>query len=494
MTFIDELFDSFRRIAMTRRRIGQVSLALAATLTCGAAVAQTASGPPEVSLTTSSRSSLGITIYNDGEALVRDVRRATLVRGTQKLAFREVAATIRPETASLKPVSGAGFDLLEQNFDFDLLTPAALLRKYVGRQVSVIHTNTATGAEISEQATVLATNDGVVLRYPDRIETAVAGRLSFPDVPANLRDRPTLSMVLDVAQAGEQQLGLTYLAKQVGWKADYIANLNPEATRMTLNGWVTLTNQSGTAYENARLQLVAGTLNRVGPEIKPLALQQFAAKAAAAAEMSEEKLGDYHLYTLPRATTIENNQTKQVALLSASDVPVRREYVLQNNAVEWWYQARRPDVQKGLKPSVYLRFENRDGQLGIPLPAGVVRAYMPDSGGGSQLIGEDSIAHTAKGELVSLRLGEAFDLTADRVQTDFRAVSEHSRQSSYRIELRNADSKPVTVTVREPLRGDWKIISETQEHVKESAGSAAWQVRVAAEGKAVLEYTALVSW
>ena len=132
-------------------------------------------------------------------------------------------------------------------------------------------------------------------------------------------------------------------------------------------------------------------------------------------------------------------------------MPVRREYVLQNNAVEWWYQARRPDVQKGLKPSVYLRFENRDGQLGIPLPAGVVRAYMPDSGGGSQLIGEDSIAHTAKGELVSLRLGEAFDLTADRVQTDFRAVSEHSRQSSYRIELRNADSKPVTVTMADLL-------------------------------------------
>jgi hypothetical protein len=210
--------------------------------------------------------------------------------------------------------------------------------------------------------------------------------------------------------------------------------------------------------------------------------------------MSEEKLGDYHLYTLPRATTIENNQTKQVALLSASDVPVQREYVLQNNAIEWWYQSRRPDIQKGLKPSVYLRFENRGGELGIPLPAGVVRAYMPDSSGGSQLIGEDSIAHTARGEQLALRLGEAFDLTADRVQTDFRVLSEHSRQSSYRIELRNADSKPVTVTVREPLHGDWKIISETLEHVKESAGSASWQVHVPAGGKAVLEYTAVVNW
>jgi hypothetical protein len=464
-----------------------------AIMLCAASPLQAAAPPPEVSSTTSSRTALGITIYNDGEALVRDARRVTLSQGTQRVAFREVAATIRPETASLKPVSGAGFDLLEQNFDFDLLTPTALLRKYVGREVTVIRTNPATGAESSEQATVLATNEGVVLRYRDRIETGVAGRLAFSDVPANLRDRPTLSMLLQAPQAGERQVELTYLANEVGWKADYIANLNAEATRMTLNGWVTLTNRSGTAYENARLQLVAGTLNRVAPETRPVPMVM-AARATKAEEMHEEKLADYHLYTLPRPTTIENNQTKQVALLSASEVPVSREYVLQNSAVEWWYQSRRPDMQKGMKPSVYLRFENRGGDLGIPLPAGIVRAYIPDSSGGVQLIGEDAIAHTARGELVSLRLGEAFDITADRVQTDFRVVSERSRQSSYRIELRNADPKPVTVTVREPLHGDWKITSETQEHVKESAGSVAWKIQVPGEGKAVLEYTAVVSW
>jgi hypothetical protein len=478
---------------MTLRRTVSI-LPLTAVLACSTgAAADLSSAAPETSLTTSSRTSLGITIYNDGQALVRDARRVDLARGTQTIAFRDVAATIRPETASLKPVEGASFDLLEQNFDFDLLTPTALLRKYVGRSVTVIHTNPASGAETSERATVLATNEGVVLRYPDRIETGIAGRVSFPDVPANLRDRPTLSIMLNAAQAGERQVELSYLANQIGWKADYIANLNPEATRMTLNGWVTLTNQSGTAYQNARLQLVAGTLNRVTTELKPVPALMAAVRAKTE-QVAEEKLGDYHLYTLPRLTTIENNQTKQVALLSASDVPVQREYVLQNNMIDWWYLARRPDMQKGLKPSVFLRFENKGGELGIPLPAGVVRAYMPDSSGGSQLIGEDSIAHTAKGEVVSLRLGEAFDLTADRVQTDFRVLSEHSRQSSYRIEVRNADSKPVTVTVREPLHGDWKITSETQEHVKESAGSAAWQIRVPGDGKVVLEYTAVVNW
>ncbi len=468
--------------------------AFAAIVAIGATAAQPAPDAPEVPLTTSSRTSLGITIYNDGEALVRDVRRVALSHGTQRVAFREVAATIRPETASLKSVSGSGFDLLEQNFDFDLLTPTALLHKYVGRSVTVIRTNSATGAESSEQATVLATNDGVVLRYPDRIETGVAGRLAFPDVPANLRDRPTLSVLLDVAHAGDQQVELMYLANQVGWKADYIANLNPEGNRMTLNGWVTLTNQSGTAYQDARLQLVAGTLNRVAPERQRMVYERAAGKTVAAADMSEEKLGDYHLYTLPRATTIENNQTKQVALLSAAGVPVHREYVLQNSEVDYWYRGRHPEIRKGLKPSVYLRFENKGGELGIPLPAGVVRAYMPDSSGGSQLIGEDSIAHTAKGEQVSLRLGEAFDLTADRVQTDYRVLSERSSQSSYRIELRNADSKAVTVTVREPLHGDWNIVSETQPHEKESAGSAVWKFQLPAEGKAVLEYTAVIRW
>jgi hypothetical protein len=475
-------------------RLNPIALTLSACLGLGMAGAQSASDSSELSVTPGSRTSLGVTIYNDGQALVRDARRTTLSRGVQTIAFREVAATIRPETASLKSVSGTGFDLLEQNFDFDLLTPTAMLHKYVGKDITVIRVNPATGLETSESATVLASNEGVVLRYRDRIETGVAGRLAFSDVPANLRDRPTLSMVLETAQSGEQQVELTYLANQVGWKADYIADLNADGTQMTLNGWVTLTNQSGTAYENARLQLVAGTLNRVPVEMRRTAVLSAAASAAKAAEMSEEKLGDYHLYTLPRPTTIQNNQTKQVALLSAAAVPVQREYVLQNNNVEWWYQGRHPELQKGLKPSVYLRFENRGGQLGIPLPAGTVRAYMPDRSGGSQLIGEDAMAHTAKSEQVALRLGEAFDLTADRVQTDFRVVSEHSRQSSYRIELRNADAKPVTVMVREPLRGDWKITSESQEHVKESAGSAVWQVRVPGEGKAVLEYTAVVSW
>lgn len=471
-----------------------LTLAAACCLAAGHSFAQPAKAD-ETSVGANARTAIAVTIYNDGQALIRDTRTLPLRAGHNKIAFRDVAASIRPETTSVHALSGAGFTLLEQNYEFDLLTPAALLRKYIGKEVTVIHTNHATGAETSEKATVLATNDGVVLRYADRIETDVSGRIAFGSVPTTLRDRPTLSLLLDSQRGGNQDVELMYLANQMSWKADYIANVNASGDRMQLNGWVTLTNQSGTAFENARLQLVAGTLNRVRQQ-REMYLERKAMVAAAPASqpMQEEKLGDYHLYTLDRPTTILENQTKQVALLSATNIPVKREYVLQSDNMYWWYQGSHPEIQKDLKPSVFLRFENKGGDLGIPLPAGTMRVYMKDSNGGAQLVGEDAIAHTAKNEKIGLRLGEAFDITADRVQTDYKALSSHSSQSSYKIEIRNADSKPVNVTVREPLFGDWSITRETQHHIKESSGSAVWQVNVPAEGKTVLEYTATVKW
>ncbi len=461
-----------------------------------AAAAESRTESPEVSVSTNARTALGITIYNDGQALVRDTRTLNLQAGVNRIAFREVASTIRPETATLKSLKGAGFGILEANFDFDLLTPATLLRKYVGRDVMVIKTNPATGAETSEKAGVLATNDGVVLRFPDRIESAIPGRLAFGSVPANLRDRPTLSMLLNAPTAGPQEAELMYLANHLSWKADYAATLDSEGQHLNLSGWVTLTNRAGTAFENAHLQLIAGTLNRVRQPSPPNPAPRYAMAAAkmVADEVQEEKLFEYHLYSVERPTTILENQTKQVALLSAANVPVQRELVLQQANSFWWYQGVHPEIQKGLKPSVFIQFENRNGDLGKPIPAGVMRVYQRDSKGNAQLIGEDALNHTAKNEKVSLRMGEAFDVTADRVQTDYKSLGARSAQSSYRIELRNAGASPVSVTVREPLRGDWTIVNESQAHRKESAGSAVWQVKVPAEGKVILEYTANVKW
>lgn len=471
-----------------------VITAIASCFVCALGVAQTLPAE-ETNVGADARTALSVTVYNDGQALIRDTRRLPLHAGQNKIAFRDVAASMRAETTSLRALGG-DFTMLEQNYEFDLLTPTAILRRYVGKEVTVIHTNPATGMETSEKAKVLAANEGIVLRYADRIETGLSGRIAYGNVPATLRDRPTLSLLLNSEHSGTPEAELMYLTSRMSWKADYIANVNANGDRMQLNGWVTLGNASGTAYENARLQLVAGTLNRVREsrqEVMNFAKASAPAPVAGRA-MQEEKLGDYHLYTLDRPTTILENQTKQVALLSAADIAVQRQTVLEGSNGLWWYQNAHPEIQKGLKPSVFLRFENKGDTLGMPLPAGTIRVYMKDARGGAQLVGEDAIGHTAKGEKIALRLGEAFDVTADRVQTDYKVVSTRSSQSSYRIELRNADSKPVVVTVREPLQGDWRMVSESARHIKESAGSAVWQIHVPAEGKAVLEYTALVKW
>lgn len=479
---------------MKRTPIAHAVLAALALVNIAAAAPGTAGEEQQIGA--DSRKSVSVTIYNDGQALVRDTRSLMLHTGENRIAFRDVASSIRSETTSIRRLAGPDFGVLEQNYEFDLLTPTALLNKYVGREVTVVHTNPGTGAETQEKATVLATNEGVVLRYANRIETGVSGRIIYDSVPSTLRDRPTLSLLLNSQAAGKEELELTYLANNMAWKADYIANINQAGNRMQLNGWVTLTNRSGTGYENAQLQLIAGTLNRVAPEA-PRMVQRIAAAAPlkrAEEPMAEEKLGDYHLYTLDRPTTIANNQSKQVALLSAAEIPVSREYVLQSPGGYYWYQNALRGQQKGLKPSVFLRFDNKGGDLGLPLPAGVIRVYTKDSHGGAQFIGEDSIQHTAKGETLNLRLGEAFDVTADRTQTDYKVLSKTSSQSSYHIEIRNADSKPVTVTVREPLQGDWEIVNENSAHIKESAGSAVWKINVPAEGKAVLDYTVNVRW
>ncbi len=458
-----------------------------------------AAPPDEVVSTASDQHSVAVTIYNDNLALVKDARRIRLARDFNQLAWREVSAQMRPETAQLRNLSNSGgFRLQEQNFDFDLLTPEKLLEKYVGRQVGVIRVNPATGAESRETATVLATNGGVVLRFADRIETGVPGRLAFAGVPDTLRDKPTLVISLVNPAAGSQNLELSYLTGGLSWRADYVAELNADDDRLDLNGWVTLTNQSGAAYPNARLQLVAGDLNRVrDAQPVPRATMAMAAKAADAAEMQQESLFEYHLYALQRPTTLAENQTKQVALMSATRVPVKKEFLLEG--ANYYYSGQHGDLGQKIKVGVFVEFDNKGEGLGVPLPKGVMRVYKKDSQGNAQFVGEDRIDHTPKNETVRLKLGDAFDLTADKKQTAFQKLAGTSRfnyvfESAYEIVLKNAKPEAVTVTVREPMPGDWAIVSESQPHTKAASGTAEWQVRVPAEGKTTLSYRVRVRY
>jgi len=454
----------------------------------------------EIVSTASDQSGVAVTIYNDNLALVKDTRRVRLGRDFNQLAWREVSAQMRPETAQLRNLSNpTGFRIQEQNFDFDLLTPQKLLEKYVGREVSVIRMHAGTDVETRETATVLSTNNGVVLKFADgRIETGVPGRLAFPGVPDTLRDTPTLVISLLNPSAGLQNLELSYLASGLAWRADYVAELNADDDRLDLNGWVTLTNQSGAAYSNAKLQLVAGDLNRVR-EAQPMsrATMAMAAKVADAADMQQESLFEYHLYTLQRPTTLAENQTKQVALMAASRVPVRKEFLLEG--ANYYYSGQVGEIGQKIKVGVFVEFDNKGEGLGVPLPKGVIRGYKRDGQGNAQFVGEDRIDHTPKNETVRLKLGEAFDITADRKQTAFQKLAGSGRfnyvfESAYEVVLKNAKPEAVTVTVREPMPGDWTMVSESQPHTKAASGTAEWKVKVPAEGKTTLTYRVRVRY
>jgi len=455
----------------------------------------------ETRSTLQDQQSVAVTIYNENLALVKDQRKITLSSGQNRLAFRDVSALIRPETALLRSITNAGgISLLEQNFDFDLLTPQKLLEKYVGKKVSVIRTNAATGVETTEEAMVLSANNGVVMRIGDRIETGIPGRIVYPDVPANLRDRPTLVMSLNNSGSTQQVVELSYLTGGLSWKADYVAELNAKDDKLDLSGWVTLTNTSGATYQNAKLQLVAGDVNRVRDEMRPMRTmaKMDIAMAVEAAPMAEESLLEYHLYTLDRPTTIAENQTKQVALLSASNVPVRKELLLRG--ADYYYQNSQSDLGQKMKVGVFVEFDNNESaRLGLPLPKGVIRVYKKDAAGNAQFVGEDRIDHTPKNETVRLKLGDAFDVTADKKQTDFKKLPNPAKgnaafESAYEIVLKNAKKEAVTVTVQEPIPADWKMLKSSHSHEKVASNTVQWKISIPAEAKATLSYRVQVKY
>lgn len=455
----------------------------------------------EVRTTLDDQKGVAVTIYNENLALIKDTREVELEKGIGQLAFRGVSAQMRPETALLRSLNAPkAVQVLEQNFDFDLLTPQKLLEKYTGKAVQIRRMNPATGKETIEDATVLSTNGGTVVKIEDRIEINPSGQFIFPDVPKNLRDEPTLSIQLDNSSGADQDLELSYLTSGLGWKADYVAELNADDDELDLMGWVTLTNNSGATYNNATMQLVAGDVNQVRPAMRQTMKRSRAVMAEsmdASAGMQEESLFEYHLYTLGRPTTIADKQTKQVSLLTAAGVAVKKELLLQGN--NYYYSSSVGDIGQKIKLGVYVHFENeKDQGLGVPLPKGIVRVYKKDSKGNAQFVGEDSIDHTPNKEKVRLKLGDAFDVTANKKQTDFqireKIMKRRVFESSFEIELKNAKKETVTVVVREPIPGDWEMLSESEPHAKVAAGTAEWRIRVPAEGTKKLTYKTRVKY
>ncbi|WP_456412319.1 DUF4139 domain-containing protein [Thiolapillus sp.] len=443
---------------------------------------------------------LFITIYNNDLALIKDRRKTKLPAGSIDLAIRGVSAQMRPETALLRNINHPDTLLvLEQNFNFDLLTPAKMLEKYVGQTVEIVRMNPATGKETEQPATILSTNHGVVAKIAGRIETNPEGHYIFPNIPENLRDKPTLVTRISNTAAGVQELELSYLSRGLSWKADYVAELNSADDALDLAGWVTLTNHSGTTYPRTRLQLVAGDVNQVEEQKRPRRAKALEmAIAEAPAPMREEALFEYHLYTLEHPTTIADKQTKQVSLFNVGKVPVAKELVFKGQ--DYYYHGAYQSLGRPLKAAVYIRFENQASHgMGMPLPKGIVRVYKRDSSGNTQFVGEDRIDHTPKNATIRLKLGEAFDVTARKTQLDYVKVNfghpyRYAAESTYRIELKNAKAVPIEVKVEEPIPGDWKMIRESAQHNKVAAGLAEWRIEIPAESTTVLEYKVLVRY
>ena len=371
---------------------------------CAVLIGQGAAGPAlqgarPGSTTLDDQVDLGVTVYNSDIALVRDLRDIQLPQGSSDLRFVDIAATVNPATVHFRSLTDASkVRVLEQNYEYDLLDPDKLLHKYVGRDVTLIRTRQDQGTTTDEtvHARLLSYNGAPVWQIGSEIVTGMpAAQFRFPELPESLYTRPTLIWTLDNTGAARQRVETSYLAGKLSWNADYVLTVGRDDKAADLDGWVTLTNGSGTSFRNAKLQLVAGDVNRVRAVLARKSMEAMRSDIApAAAPMAEESFSDYHLYTLGRKTTINNSETKQVSLLGATGVPIVKRYVVDGQSF-YYRSAQHPGSPLKDSVQVYYQFKNDErGGLGLPMPAGVVRVFQADSKGGVQFVGEDRITHT----------------------------------------------------------------------------------------------------
>lgn len=455
---------------------------------------------PQGTSTLDDQTDLAVTVYNSDIALVRDVRRLQLPRGTFDLQFQDIAATVNPATVHFRSLSEPSrISVLEQNYEYDLLEPDKLLRKYVGRDVTLVRRRQDGGITRDEEvvARLISYNNAPVWQINGEIVTGIsADQVRFPELPANLHVHPTLIWSLDNTGGTAHRVEASYLATKLAWNADYVLTVARDDKTADLDGWVTVTNGSGTTFKNASLQLVAGDLNRVRREVGMM-MDRIAAQSgerAAAPPMTQESFSDYHLYTVGRKTTINNSETKQISMLTGTAFPVQKRYVVDGQAF-YYRNAQHPGAPiKDLVQVLYQLKNDEQGGLGMPMPAGTVRVYQADSRGGLQFVGEDRIDHTPKNETVNLKIGNAFDVVAERKQTDFQKIATNVYELEYDITLRNHKTTAINVEVNEPIGGTWRILRSTHTYTKTDAWAAQFAIPVPADGATTLTYRVRVTY
>jgi len=435
---------------------------------------------PGLSTGIEDQTGIAITIYNVNLGLVKDTRQLKIPKGSSELRFMDVASQIIPTSVHIKSLMNSdSLSVIEQNYEYDLLNPQRLLDKYVGKDVKLYQKNPYTEREEIVTATLLSNNGGPIFRINDEITFGHPGRIIFPGVPENLISKPTLVWLLENSLSSMQKVEASYLTSGITWRADYVVTLNDKDDKADLSGWVTIDNKSGATYKDAKLKLVAGDVNRVKDEQEYKYKMMRAAEAAAAParQFVEESFFEYHIYSLERLSTIKDNQTKQISLVSADSIPLKKELVFKG--ANYYYTSRYGDPITNQKVNVFVEIQNRkDHNLGMPLPKGTVRVYKHDSEGSLQFVGEDSIDHTPKDEKIRIKLGDAFDVAATRKQIDWKKIASDTYEASFEISLRNHKKEDIVVKVTEPIPGDWTMLNSSHEYAKAAAFTAEFNIPV----------------
>jgi hypothetical protein len=456
--------------------------------------------PRRISTAEAADGGLALTVYNQGTALVRDRRQFDLSQGFNELRFGDVAASIDPTSVLFTSLSDpAGTSVIEQNYEFDLVGAAALLEKYIDQEINVV---TQDGTLYS--GTLLSGRGDVILQDGEGRVTVVRAddiqEFSFPELPDGLITRPTLVWRLLASRGGKQDVEITYLTGGLSWQADYVLKLAADDRSIDLDGWVTVSNVSGGTFKDALLKLVAGDLQRLPePGYAADELMLRAAPTATAQGIEQREFFEYHLYEVPRPVTVHDNETKQIEFVRAPGVGADKFFVYDGLgcASYYWYCTNAgypqtdPSYGVASNPKVMVMVEFDTDDVEADLPRGRVRVYQEDVDGAALLIGEDTIDHTPKGEIVRLYVGDAFDIVGERVQTDFRRPSEKSVEETYRIVLRNHKDEAVQVRVVEHLFRwtNWRILQSSHDYDEMDSSTIEFGVRVPPEGETELTYT-----
>ncbi|MFO7918098.1 MAG: DUF4139 domain-containing protein [Anaerolineae bacterium] len=443
---------------------------------------------------------LELTVYNQNLGLVKEVHTFDLTEGENEIGYAGVATEIEPTSVHFVSLTDPeGTVVLEQNYAYDIASTRDLLLRYVDQEIAVrtVEGDVYTGTLLSGlDDVILASDEGFKM-----IKMGQVQEVSFPAPPDELVTKPTLAWLVRAAEAGEQDVRITYLTEGINWQADYIATLGADDDALSMIGWVTLNNQSGATYEDARLKLVAGDVHRVSEPTPKLEMEEQRARAEEAA-VQEREFFSYHLYEVERPVTVRDRQTKQIEFVTAPDVTVDRVFVYEPSpTVRVPADEAVTDRTYGLdldrKVRVMLEFvnEEKDG-LGMPLPKGKVRVYKEDVGGGAEFVGEDAVDHTPEGEELSLHLGNAFDIVGERTQLAFEQVGERVIEESYRIALRNQQDEEITVRVIEHLfrAQDAEVLSSSEDYEMIDANTLQYELDVPVEAETAVTYTVRYEW